>query len=49
MIEILSPYEQAVFDVQWATPHLVSLGVVEIPRHEYLRRVAMAVDSPGPW
>ncbi len=49
MVEILSPFEEAVFDVQWATPHLVSLGVVAIPRHEYLRRVASAVDSPGPW
>lgn len=31
------------FDVQWATPHLASLGVIEIPRTEYLRRLADAL------
>jgi leucyl/phenylalanyl-tRNA--protein transferase len=31
-----------VLDVQWVTPHLSSLGAVEIPRREYLRRVAEA-------
>jgi len=30
-------------DVQWATPHLVSLGAVEIPRSEYLERAHAAV------
>jgi leucyl/phenylalanyl-tRNA--protein transferase len=30
-------------DVQWATEHLATLGVVEIPRAEYLRRLALAV------
>ncbi len=30
-------------DVQWATPHLTSLGVIEISRSEYLRRLAVAV------
>ena len=29
-------------DVQWSTPHLASLGVVEIGRQEYLRRLATA-------
>ena len=32
-------------DVQWATPHLRSLGVVEIPRREYLARLAVAVGG----
>jgi len=31
------------FDVQWSTPHLASLGVEEVPRSEYLRRLAQAV------
>lgn len=31
-------------DVQWATPHLESLGVIAIPRREYLRRLAQALD-----
>ena len=31
-------------DVQWATPHLVSLGAVEVRRDEYLPAVAAAVQ-----
>lgn len=30
-------------DTQWVTPHLASLGAVEIPRREYLRRLRAAV------
>lgn len=30
------------FDVQWSTSHLASLGVIEIPRTEYLRTLATA-------
>jgi leucyl/phenylalanyl-tRNA--protein transferase len=33
----------ALIDVQWLTPHLASLGAVEIPRAEYLRRLARAL------
>ena len=33
-------------DVQWATPHLVSLGVREIPRTEYLDRLRGALTLP---
>lgn len=33
-------------DVQWSTPHLASLGVVAIPRHEYLARLRKALTSP---
>ena len=35
-------------DVQWCTPHLASLGVVEVDRDDYLRRIADLVDRPGP-
>ena len=31
------------FDVQWMTPHLSSLGAVDLPRSEYLRRLEKAV------
>lgn len=34
-------------DVQLATPHLRSLGVVEIPRAKYLARLADAVATPA--
>lgn len=35
-------------DVQWQTPHLQSLGVVEIPRKEYLCRLEEALPLPEP-
>lgn len=31
------------FDVQWSTPHLESMGAIAIPRDDYLRRLADAV------
>jgi leucyl/phenylalanyl-tRNA--protein transferase len=40
--------EGRVLDVQWLTPHLASLGAVEVPRSEYVRRMAAAVDLPPP-
>jgi leucyl/phenylalanyl-tRNA--protein transferase len=35
-------------DVQWRTDHLASLGVVEVPREQYLRRLAAALAASGP-
>lgn len=35
------------FDTQFLTPHLASLGAVEIPRAEYHRRLAEAVALPA--
>ena len=35
-------------DVQWATDHLRSLGVVSIPRANYLERLDAALDVPEP-
>jgi leucyl/phenylalanyl-tRNA--protein transferase len=37
-----------VLDVQWMTPHLATLGAVEVPRADYVRRVAAAVALPLP-
>lgn len=34
------------FDVQFLTPHLASMGVYEIPRSEYLARARTAANSP---
>jgi leucyl/phenylalanyl-tRNA---protein transferase len=36
----------ALFDVQWCTPHLASLGAVAVPRDEYLGLLADAVARP---
>jgi leucyl/phenylalanyl-tRNA---protein transferase len=33
------------FDVQWTTPYLRSLGAVDIPRDAYLRQLREAVSS----
>lgn len=35
-------------DVQWRTPHLATLGVVEVPRETYLRRLQRALALPLP-
>ena len=35
-------------DVQWVTPHLASLGVVEVGRATYLRRLGRALGVPLP-
>ena len=36
----------ALIDVQWNTPHLESMGTVEISRDDYLQLLAEAVDRP---
>ena len=40
--------ERRLLDVQWLTPHLASLGAVELPRAAYLRRLEVALRAPGP-
>jgi leucyl/phenylalanyl-tRNA--protein transferase len=39
---------RALLDVQWLTPHLASLGAVEVPRAEYLALLARALAAPLP-
>lgn len=40
--------EGRLLDVQWVTPHLASLGAVEIERADYLRLLAETLDLPAP-
>lgn len=40
--------EQRLLDTQWLTPHLASLGVVEIDRDDYLARLRTALSLPLP-
>lgn len=42
LIERLRDDGIELFDVQWTTPHLVSLGAIDITRDEYLHRLAAA-------
>lgn len=40
----------AIFDVQWNTDHLESLGVIDVPRSAYLEAVEVASAGPAaPW
>jgi leucyl/phenylalanyl-tRNA--protein transferase len=40
--------EGRLLDVQWVTPHLTSLGVIEVSREDYLSRLAVALRRPDP-
>ncbi|MEP1122759.1 MAG: leucyl/phenylalanyl-tRNA--protein transferase [Ilumatobacter sp.] len=45
LVEWLNSTGAELLDVQWATEHLATLGVVEIPRPEYLRRLRSATEA----
>jgi leucyl/phenylalanyl-tRNA---protein transferase len=40
--------DRRLLDTQWQTPHLASLGVVEVPREEYLSRLVLSLSVPLP-
>jgi leucyl/phenylalanyl-tRNA--protein transferase len=42
-VELLKLDGASVFDVQWTTPHLRTLGAIDVSRVEYLQAVAEAV------
>ena len=44
LVERLCERGFRLFDIQFVTPHTVSLGAVEIPRSEYLERLQRALD-----
>ena len=46
LVDLLQRAGGSLLDVQWVTPHLASLGAVEIPRERYLAMVADAVALP---
>jgi leucyl/phenylalanyl-tRNA---protein transferase len=46
LVEMLREDDAQLLDVQWRTEHLASLGVVDVPRGEYLRLLAAAVRPP---
>jgi leucyl/phenylalanyl-tRNA--protein transferase len=45
---LLRDGEPRLLDVQWTTPHLRSLGAVDIPRRAYLDRLGEALEAPLP-
>jgi leucyl/phenylalanyl-tRNA--protein transferase len=46
LVELLA--DDALLDVQWLTPHLASLGAVEVPRPRYLSLLRDALSRPLP-
>lgn len=48
LVELLREGGAALLDVQWRTPHLASLGAVEISRADYLSRLEAALRLPLP-
>ncbi len=46
LVTLLRAGGASLFDVQWTTPHLVSLGAVDLPRAAYLDRLQLAVSQP---
>ncbi len=47
-VGLLDDGRPRLFDVQWTTPHLASLGVTDIDRATYLRRLEAVLDTPLP-
>jgi leucyl/phenylalanyl-tRNA--protein transferase len=43
-----SSWQDRLIDVQWTTPHLATLGVVDISRAEYLGRLSRALSCDLP-
>ena len=48
LVELLRDGDASLLDVQWTTPHLSSLGAVDVPRAKYLELLSDAVTQPGP-
>jgi leucyl/phenylalanyl-tRNA--protein transferase len=46
LVELLGGNDDALLDVQWVTPHLATLGAVDIARAEYLHRLQRALQLP---
>jgi leucyl/phenylalanyl-tRNA---protein transferase len=49
LVDRLRAAGYGLFDVQWLTEHLASLGAVDVDRSHYLRRLAEVVDQPVAW
>jgi len=47
-VELLQAGGSVLFDVQWVTPHLESLGAVPMARRVYVHRLSHALAQVGP-
>jgi leucyl/phenylalanyl-tRNA---protein transferase len=48
LVQLLRDGDASLLDVQWTTPHLSSLGAVDVPRAKYLELLADAIARSGP-
>ncbi|CAN5264810.1 leucyl/phenylalanyl-tRNA--protein transferase [soil metagenome] len=51
LVEMLRSAERAddrLLDVQWLTPHLASLGAIELPARRYVEELGRAIELPVP-
>ncbi len=48
LVDLLRAGGATLLDVQWTTPHLASLGAVDVPRAKYLELLADALHRSGP-
>jgi leucyl/phenylalanyl-tRNA--protein transferase len=44
LVDAMISSNMTLLDVQWLTPHLQSLGVIELPRRAYLDRLSQAIS-----
>jgi leucyl/phenylalanyl-tRNA--protein transferase len=44
LVALLQEATFSLFDVQWTTPHLVSLGAIDVPRADYLQMLSGALN-----
>ncbi len=47
LVQLMQLAGMTLFDTQWLTDHLASLGGIAIPRHQYLALLAEAVAEPA--
>jgi len=47
LVDRLQARGYRLLDVQWVTPHLLQFGAVELPRREYMRRLAESMQLEG--
>lgn len=48
LVDLLGDGQPRLLDVQWTTDHLATLGVVDVPRGDYLASLAEALRAPPP-
>lgn len=52
LVDCLSRWGFNFVDCQLSSPHILSLGAIEVPRLQFLRELAVALDAPeqlGEW